>query len=170
MFLGRDVNEYHPVSFRHILISADDLDLDGAYSTEEVEAARTQAQSIYDEWLAGDATEESFAELANTHSTDTGSNTSGGLYENVAKDQMVPAINDWLFEEGRKPGDTIVVTNEGSYTGAHVVYFVGEEETTYADYLSDTALRSQDSSEWITELKSGVEVVRNHLNRCGKAH
>ena len=46
-------------------------------------AAKIKAEQILDDWKNGDATEDSFAELAKTYSDDTGSNTNGGLYEAV---------------------------------------------------------------------------------------
>ena len=170
MFLGRDTNDYPDVSFRHILIQAEDTDGDGSFSEEEIKAAADEAQSVYDDWEAGDATEDSFAELANERSDDTGSNTNGGLYENVAKGAMVDPINEWLFEDGRKEGDTTVVSYEGSYTGTHVLYFAGEDDMTYAHRQADTALRSDAYSTWLEEQMEGYTSATSHLGMCGKNH
>ena len=171
MFLGRDTNDYPTVSFRHILIQAQDADGDGDFSEEEIKAAEDEAQSIYDEWKDGDATEDSFAELANERSVDTGSNTNGGLYEDVAKNTMVEPINDWLFEDGRKAGDTTVVSYDGdNYTGTHVVYFVGQDDMTYAHAQADAALRSDAYNAWSDEKMASYEPVTAHLRMCGKNH
>lgn len=163
MFLDRDDGSYPLVSFRHILINAEDADGDGAYSEEELTAAADTADAIYQEWLTGEATEDSFAQLATLYSQDSGSSANGGLYENVHKGQMVEAINDWLFEEGRASGDTVVVTNEGSYTGAHVVYFVGTGDQTYAQYTADQTMRSEAFSEWLAAAQESVTVVPGSL-------
>jgi len=168
MFTGRDEGDYRLANFRHILINAVDEDGDGEYSAEELAAAVDEADAIYAEWTAGDATEDSFAALANLYSEDGGSNTNGGLYENVYKGQMVESINDWLFEDGRTAGDTIVVTNEGSYTGAHVVYFVGTSDQTYAQYSADQALRSEAYTEWITAAEEAATVVRGSTKLAGQ--
>ncbi|MCD8321640.1 MAG: peptidyl-prolyl cis-trans isomerase [Oscillospiraceae bacterium] len=169
MFLGRNDNSYYMTDFRHILIEAEDTDGDGEYSDEEIAAAEEEAQAIYDEWLAGDATEDSFAELANEYSTDTGSNTVGGLYEDIYQNEMVDVINDWLFEDGRAAGDTTIVTYSGSsYTGAHIVYYVGASDLTYAQYQADSAMRSADYSAWLEEAESAVTVTTSHLGMCGK--
>ena len=170
MFLGRDTNDYPAVSFRHILINAEDTDGDGSFSDEEIQAAKDQAQSVYDEWKDGDATEDSFAELANERSGDTGSNTNGGLYETVAKGTMVEPIDQWLFADGRKAGDTEIVSYEGSYTGTHVLYFVGEDDMTYAHRQADTALRSDAYSAWSEEQMAGYEAATSHLRLAGKNH
>lgn len=92
------------------------------YSDEEWKACEDAAQAVLDTWLAGEKTEESFAELANKHSVDPGSNQSGGLYENVYTGQMVQAFNDWCFDESRAVGDYGMVKTEYGY---HVMYFVG---------------------------------------------
>ena len=77
--------------------------------------------SVRHEWLAGDATEDSFAALAEEKSEDPGSSTNGGLYENVAKGQMVEPFEDWCFDETRAAGDYGLVKTKYGY---HVMYFV----------------------------------------------
>ncbi len=170
MFLSRDDNSYPLVSFRHILINAADDDGDGAFSEEEIAAAEATAQEIYDEWQSGDATEDSFAEMANTLSDDGGSNTTGGLYEDVYKGQMVDPINDWLFEDGRKAGDTTVVSYDGNYTGTHVVYFVGEDDMTYAQYQADSTLRSEDYNSWLEENMESYQATMGSTRLAGRNH
>lgn len=146
MYTGKNDNETKLVNVRHILVGfSGDKNEDGTYTDEAKEAARTSAEEILDEWKSGDATEDSFAELANTKSTDTGSNTNGGLYENVYPGQMVAAFNDWCFDADRKPGDTGIV--ETSY-GYHVLYFVGTTDETYRDYQIVNDLRTADMNTW----------------------
>ena len=170
MFVSRDNNDYNTVSFRHILLQAEDADGDGVSTAEEIAAAADEAQSIYDEWLAGAATEDSFAELANTYSTDGGSNTTGGLYETVTKGEMVEPIDQWLFDEARQPGDTEVLSYEGSYTGTHVVYFVGTDDMTYAQYIADNTMRNDSYSAWMEAQEAAASVTTSHLGMCGKNH
>lgn len=170
MFLSRNDNSYPLVSFRHILINAEDADGDGAYSEEELDAAVTEANDLYDQWQAGGATEDSFAELANEYSEDSGSNTVGGLYEDVYQGEMVEPINDWLFEAGRQTGDTTVVSYDGTYTGAHVVYFVGTDDLTYAQAQADAQLRSEAYNAWLEENLADYEAAAAHLGMVGKNH
>ena len=174
MFLDRDTNDYKLPGFRHILVNAQDTDGDGVYSEEEIQAAADAAQAILDEWKAGDATEDSFAALANERSEDSGSNTSGGLYENVPKGQMVPPIDEWIYDSARKAGDTTVVTydgqNEGSYTGAHVVYFTGLSDLTYARTIADSEMRTEAFNAFIEEHMTGYEPVTAHMGMVGKHH
>ena len=170
MFIDRNDNSYPLVSFRHILIGAEDADGDGAYSLEEIEAAEAEANDLYDQWLAGDATEDSFAQMANEYSIDTGSNTTGGLYENVFQGQMVTPINEWLFEEGRQAGDTTVVSYDGSYTGTHIVYFAGTADLTYAQAQAESQLRSEAYDAWQEENLASYEAVTSHLGMAAKNH
>lgn len=141
-FLERNTQDYQLVNVRHILISATD-----SSDADAMAAAKTEAELVLSEWEAGDATEESFAALANTHSTDPGSNTTGGLYENVYQGQMVDAFNDWCFDESRQVGDTGIV--ETSY-GYHVMYFSGysTEYDSYLDYTVDSTLRTNAFNDW----------------------
>jgi len=172
MFLGRDNNDYPLVNFRHILINAVDKDGDGKYSDTEVQTSYDTAEKYYKEWLAGTADEDSFASMAGLYSDDTGSKTTGGLYEKVYKGQMVDVVNNWLFADGRKPGDSTVVTyNEGgSYTGTHVLYFVGYSDMTYAQYLADTAMRSNDYQTWSDNAMKSYTTATSSLFLCGKTH
>ena len=132
VFNGRSRNEYNTVNVRHILIqpeaselSEDDEGYEDDVSAKDAEAAQ-KAQDILDEWKAGDATEDSFAALANEYSQDPGSNTTGGLYEQVYQGQMVTEFNDWCFDPARQTGDTGIIHNES--TGYHVMYFVGYDQ------------------------------------------
>lgn len=119
------------VDVRHILIIPEGgtTGEDGktkTYSEEEWEACRQKAQEILDQWKAGEATEDSFADLANEKSEDGGSNTNGGLYSNVKTGDMVTEFNNWIFDESRIAGDTDLVKTPYGY---HIMYFVKREPT-----------------------------------------
>ena len=134
------------VSVRHILIEPEAAE-DGTISDEAWAAAEKTANDILDQWLAGDATEESFANMANESSADPGSNTNGGLYEDVYPGQMVETFNDWCFADGRQPGDYGIVKTDYGY---HIMFFVGAGDEVYwfqtakEDYLSDLAVQIED--------------------------
>ena len=97
---SRDNSDVETVNVRHILISTSD-NVTAEDAKKQIEDLKTQFEE--------DPTEEHFAEMAESHSSDTGSNTNGGLYENVAPGQMVDAFNDWIFDSSRKAGDVGVV-------------------------------------------------------------
>ncbi len=155
MFLtqyGVEMVDTPVINVRHILVKpAETTAEDGTVSVsdEAWAEAETKANEIYQQWKAGDATEETFAELA-TLSEDGGSSANGGLYEGVYPGQMVPEFNDWCFDEGRQVGDTGIVKTTYGY---HIMYFsgVGEEiywktlakEMLLADVTSDTVANAQ---------------------------
>ncbi len=114
------------VDVRHILIQIEGgtTGEDGTttYTDEEWAACEAEAQAILDAYLAGDKTEDAFAALANEKSEDPGSNTVGGLYENVYQGQMVEPFETWSFDENRQYGDTGLVKTSYGY---HVMFYVG---------------------------------------------
>ncbi|MCD8240401.1 MAG: peptidyl-prolyl cis-trans isomerase [Oscillospiraceae bacterium] len=157
-FVGRDDNDYNVVDMRHILIEVE-ANEDYEYTEEAQEEALSTLQAIYDEWLT-DPTEDYFATLAEENSDDTGSNTNGGLYENVTRHQMVTAIDSFLFEEGAEAGDTAIVFGEnGYYQGYHLVYYVGEGAV-YRDSLAESALRSADYNAYLDGLLASYDVSK----------
>ena len=157
MFMGRDDNHYNTVNVRHILIKAV-ADAEGNYTDEAKAEALAKAQEIYDEWKNGEMTEESFAALAEQYSEDAGSNTNGGLYENIARGQMVSEFDAFCFS-GAKSGETgIVYGDNGSYAGYHIMYFVGEGEQ-YSDYIARTRMLSEDMTQWLSQVTEGYEAA-----------
>ena len=114
------------VNVRHILLfpeggtPVEDSD-EVIYTDEEWAACYTKAEALLNEWKEGKATEESFAELANTHSEDGGSNTNGGLYTGINKQtNFVENFLNWCMDESRQVGDTGIVQTEYGY---HIMYF-----------------------------------------------
>lgn len=147
-----EVGEQYPTkAVRHILVKAV-AEEDGTYTDEAKEAAKAKAEEILAEWEEGDATEDTFAELAEKYSEDEGSNTNGGLYDDVLEGQMVAEFNDFCFDEARKPGDTGIVYGEsGSYAGYHVMYFVGEGDPADNESGRSNILNGK-MSDWVKEL------------------
>ena len=163
--LGEEDNHYNTVSVRHILIKAVDADGDGEYSDEEKAAALERIQEIEAEWQAGDATEDSFAELAKQYSEDDGSKENGGLYEGIYKGQMVTEFNDFCFA-GRSSGDTGIVYGEtSSYAGYHLIYFVSADGELYSRTMAEQELRSEAYNEAVSALTGDLTPVRTFMWR-----
>ena len=152
-YYGIEKSDLTDVNVRHILISpeADVTDEDGntSSSDEAWTAAREQAEELLAEWKAGEATEDSFAELANEYSADTGSNTTGGLYEDIYPGEMVTNFNDWCFDYSRQPGDTGIVESDYGY---HIMYFVSDTGTYYWQTVAGSDMRYEDYTAALTEL------------------
>lgn len=125
--IKKDSGKY--VDVRHILIRPEGGTKDGSgnniYTDAEWDACYVKAKALLDQWLSGEATEGTFGDLANQHSQDPGSNTSGGLYTQVAEGDMKAPFNDWIFDESRAKGDYGLVKTDVGY---HLMYFVGSED------------------------------------------
>ena len=158
-FISRSDNHYKLAQVRHILIKAE-ADENGEYTDEAKTAAKARAEELYAEWKAGPATEESFAEMADEYSEDTGSNTNGGLYDSVRKGQMVAEFDAFCFA-GHKHGDTAIVYGESSsYAGYHIVYYVGEGELC-SNEIARTDLQSADLESWLTGLTENYSAAKS---------
>jgi len=173
-YRDRYLNDVNTIDVRHILIPVEAGTLaedDEGYEAEHDQLladTKAKAEELLNQWKSGEATEDSFAALANEHSTDGGSNTNGGLYTAVQPGQMVEEFNDWCFDAARKSGDTgIVYGNNGSYEGYHIMYFVGENDMLWK-LTAENVLRDNDITEWITafgtdavieKLDAGMELV-----------
>lgn len=162
---AEEIQESHPsVNVRHILVKAV-AEEDGTFTDEAKAEAKAKTEDILAEWEAGEATEESFAALAEQYSEDEGSNTNGGLYEFVEQGTMVAEFNDFCFAEGRKAGDTgIVYGDNGSYAGYHVMYFVGEADPA-ENQSGREAIAAEKMTAWIEELTAPMEVVKKGFYR-----
>jgi len=145
-FVSRDDLGYATRSIRHIVLESD----------EEDEEVLAEIQGIYDDWLNGLQTEESFGVYADSYSDDT--SAEGGLYTEVYKGMRYDELDAWLFDDERQVGDTAIIFTEDA--GYHLVYYVGEGDT-YRDVLVDTDLRDEDYDTYIKALQEAKPMVRN---------
>lgn len=149
-FGGSNDNTYALADVRHVLVKFEGGKTNSTtgkvtYTKEEKEKAKAEAEKLYNEWVAaGKLTEDDFAELAKKHSDD-GNASQGGLYEAVYPGQMVDPFEDWCFDEARKPGDHGLVETE---YGWHLMFYVGDNETTYRDYMVTNDKLKADMEEW----------------------
>ncbi len=123
-FVSRDTETSLP-SARHILISPNeekDARNGDTFTKEEWDAARELAEEV----LEMAVSEEKFIELVTEYSTDPGSAETGGLYEGIQRNQMMPEFNDWVFDSSRKAGDQGIVRTD---YGFHIMRFVGFKTT-----------------------------------------
>lgn len=139
------------VDVRHILFQPDGgtVNDDGTttYSEEEWAACLEAAEAVHKEWKEGAATEESFAELANAHSADPGSNTNGGLYTQITSEtSFVEPFLTWCMDEDREIGDTDIVKTEHGY---HIMYFSASEPLwlyyAKSQYVSDRTTEAMET-------------------------
>ena len=153
-FGSMDENRFNLKDVRHILISFEGGKYNSTtgqttYTDAEKKAALEKAEKIYNEWVKSGASVEDFKDLVEEHSGDTASVEDGGLYENVYPGQMVEKFEDFCYDESRKPGDHGIV--ESTY-GYHIMYFVGDSDVTYRDFMIKAELRADELEEWLDDL------------------
>ncbi|MDR2356966.1 MAG: hypothetical protein LBD92_02630 [Oscillospiraceae bacterium] len=151
-FIDRSDNAYPTVDMRRLLVGIETVNEED-YADDEtgetynaavelaVSDAKTKADTLYGEWGESKFTDEKLLELIPENSSDTAEN---GLYENVYRLQLDAAVNDWLFEPDRAPGDHELIESD---SGFNLVYYIDQAEL-YRDYLADTRKRDEDFNAW----------------------
>lgn len=107
---------------RHLTVMVDEG------SDESVwEAARVKAQGYLDMYLAGEQTEEAFAEMAATYSDDGETYMDGGFVSGLVPESTYPtAYKEWYLDASHQKGDVGLVKTELGY---FVMYYLGPTPT-----------------------------------------
>lgn len=160
---GLSKDDPNMVNVRHVLITpkaAEDAETDEngqpVLTDADWAAAEARAQEILTEWTDGAATEESFATLAAENTEDPGSQSTGGLYENVYPGQMVETFNDWCFDPARQPGDTGIVRTD---YGFHVMYFSSTCDRAYWYDAAEQQYLSTKQQEIVQEMLDAMPIT-----------
>ena len=152
-FIGRDNNQYPSVNGYYAFISIDaatsnvDPEIEDDKKDDAIrELSIAQAQDVLNDYTSlADRTMDVFADvMGGSDNSVIVSNSAElrqiGLYDGPEE------VCDWLYDPARKEGDTTVVFVEGE--GSYILYFSGLGDV-YADLLSDAAMRSADTTEWL---------------------
>lgn len=168
IFLDSNDNKKPMSNVRHILVEPEGGHIDDAtgetvYTEAEQTIALQDAEKILDSWKAGEATEESFIALVKEHSADTASVEDGGLYEDInPHSEYMEAFRDWAVDPARKAGDTGIV--ETPY-GQHIMYYVGDSEQTYRDYLISVDLANEEMEAYYDAAIEATTVVKKDMSK-----
>lgn len=137
-FMDRYLDESSSVDIRHILLRSDE--------TNDAEI-KQQAEELLQQWKDGEATEDSFADLARQHSAD-GNASSGGIYTGVNDStNFVEPFKEWCLDESRRVGDTGIVKTDYGY---HIMYFSASRPAWQSS--AESALSNQDYSDYLDQL------------------
>src|SRR5690606_15784051 len=108
------------VNASHILIAYEGAMRANPSITRTKEEAKAKADQLLGQVKSNPG---SFAELARTNTDDPGSATTGGLYEDIQPNQMVPEFDKFIFNN--PVGTTGVVETDFGY---HVIRVAGKNE------------------------------------------
>lgn len=141
-FISRGKNNTKTVDFKHILI-APETDSEGNIVDGGLKKAKEKADEIYSEWEKSDRKISTFESMVKKYSNDTETVDDGGEYEAIAEGTLPEKMDAWLFEAGRKSGDTAIVETGSGY---HIVYYLneGKEEWQVLSINQITEERYQD--------------------------
>ena len=160
-----DEASYGTADVRYISVEAEVAEDATEPTDEALEAARTEAQGLLDEYTAGEQNADAFASLATEHSDDLGTKDAGGLYEGVTptSSSFSSAFTEWVFAEGRQPGDTGIVENDlEGQQGWYVIYL--QAHTLTWENTARTALLSTDLNTWLSGIEADYPVTANEEN------
>ena len=163
LFVRKNDNKELMSNVRHLLVEFEcDEDTEHEHSDEEKAKAKTEAEGYLKTWTEGEKTEESFIELVKEHSDDT-SAEDGGLFEHINPDsQYVPSFLNWSIDDARKPGDCEIIESEYGY---HVMYYVGDDDMTYRDYMITEELRTAEHDAWYDSV---IDAVKTEIGDISK--
>lgn len=139
------ITNTNTVNVRHILIAPDTGDEDTSATeatAKQWQAAYKEATALLNKWKNGKATEATFKALVADNTADTGSTSTGGLYDNVVTGQMVDSFSNWCFDSSRKAGDTTIVMSQFGY---HIMYFCGTNDEKVWQVNAEAALKESDN-------------------------
>ncbi len=157
-FEDRQRDETPSADVRHILVGAAESNV--SPTEEQFAEAKTKAEELLAQWKAGEATEDSFAALAQENSADTGSATNGGMISGITPySGYVETFSDWALDPARKVGDTGIVQNTGSSVqGWHIMYLAAQGGP-YWMMEAQSVLSKEAQESWLTERTDSVSAV-----------
>ena len=153
-------------SHRYYVVEFENRYLDETLSVD-MRMVRTDAetgQAMLEEWKAGAATEESFAELCDKYNDPANGAAEGGLVEAATSSSMPSDLSSWTQDESRAAGDTAVITPEGS-ENTYVLYYKGTNEAEWILSIRQTLI-NQKMSAYVAELtaEGKVDNPKGNLN------
>lgn len=145
-----DSNKYYVLQFKKKY-----LDAAKTVNIRAILTSTVNGDDILTEWKDAGSTEDAFISLVEKYSEDIYTNGTGGLYEELPVSSLDDSLKNWLNDTSRKEGDTTTVTVD---TYHYVIYYLSDGRAEWQTKIESTLL-SATMSEWLQELKSGLEVL-----------
>ncbi len=144
-----DSHKYYVLQFENRY-----LDETKTVNVRSITTSAISGEEILAKWKEAGSTENAFISLVEEYSEDTYTSETGGLYEELPAASLDAGLKEWLLDSSRKAGDTTAITVD-SYT--YVLYYLSEGRALWQTKIAATLLDTT-MSEWLEELKSGIEV------------
>lgn len=167
IFRSKTDNKELMDNVRHLLVAYEGGTTDETtgvvtYSDEEKATAMTSAKALLEQYQKN-PTQDNFIALVKEHSADEASVEDGGLYENINADsQYMESFLNWAIDPARKEADTGIV--ETDY-GCHIMYYVGNSEMTYRDYIISEELRASTVEAWFEDAKKAAPTAKKDTSK-----
>ncbi len=151
-------------SVRHILFKAESDDDSTAVTKKAIKAAENRANSVLSQYESTDKSELSFAILADENSDDEKTISSGsygvfgGLLGGIKKGEYPSEFDEWVTDSSRKKGDVAKVYVKNSYTGYHLIYFIGSQKE--YQFICADALNNEKVTSKMNELVDGAKTIK----------
>lgn len=125
---------------------------------------KENGQTVLDEWKSGDATEESFAEIADKYNDSSVLSVQGGLLEGLSKGGLPDEMTEWMYDSKRVKGDTTIIAPEDDEF-TYVLYYVGTNSPVWKQNIKNSLL-TDTMAQYMKEIVQGytVEDPRGRLN------
>ncbi len=166
IFNGVKFNNEPLANVRHLLVAFENGTTDSetgttTYSDESKAAAKAEAEKYLNEWKSGETTEEAFIELVKKYSDDS-SKEEGGLFEDITPaSNYVTNFLNWSIDPNRKTGDVEIIETEYGY---HIMYYVGDDEMTYREYMIRNDLKSAAMEEWYNGIVDPITITQKNIS------
>lgn len=162
-------------SVRHILFKAESESGSNTVTKKAINAAEKRADSVLSQFESTDKTELSFAILADENSDDEKTISSGsygvfgGLLGGIKKGEYPTEFDEWVTDSSRKKGDVAKVYVKNSYTGYHLIYFVGSQKE--YQFICADALNNEKVTSKMNTLVDGAKTIKyqNGMNNTQTA-
>ena len=170
VYQTKDENLRKLADVRHILVKftggkKDETTGETVYSDEEKATAKKKAEFILEQYNNTDKKEADFEKLAKEKSEDSGSKSNGGLIEGIYRDaNYVEPFIEWAIKP-HEVGDTGIIETVYGY---HVMYYKGDDELSYRDFMIDHNLTQDAYDAWqesLTEKTTVTEVNLSGIDR-----
>lgn len=113
-------------------------------------------QALMDEWKSGEATEETFGELCDKYNDTAVMSAEGGLVEGALPSSVPDELKQWMTDETRQKGDSVVISPETEEYD-YVVYYAGPNDAEWVMNIRNTLI-NQKMSEYLEGKIQDIQV------------